>query len=93
MRYGTCTEVINGDTILVDNGYIKIRYSNVWAPERGTPLGDAAAEYNRGLALGKEVQYEPNGHIHLDHESIVAEVYVDGLWVNQEMRYWLATRV
>ena len=93
MREGVCTEVLNGDTIVLDGGHPKLRYSNVWAPVLDTPLGQAITERNKELVLGKAVQYVPNGHIHWDNESIVAEVYVDGLWLNQELRFWLTGRV
>lgn len=93
MRSGKCTAVFAGDMIAVDGGFTKIRYHNVWAPEKGTELGDEAAKYNEELVLGKELRYETTGYIHYDNVSIVAEVYVDNLWVNQEVRYWLAKRV
>jgi hypothetical protein len=50
-------------------------------------------EKNRALVLGKEVEYMPSGHIHWDNESILADVYVDGLWVNQDFRFWLSNRM
>ncbi len=91
-RNGTCTAVLNGDTIVLD-GATQVRYCNVWAPATGTPLGDALTELNRGLVLGKTVQYQPNGHLHWDGVSIVADVYLEDKWLNQELRFWLNQRV
>lgn len=93
MRTGTCTAVLSGDTIALDGGYPRLRYTNVWAPATDTPLGQAILERNRALVLGKEIGYIPNGHVHWDNESIVADVYVDGLWINQELRLWLSQRM
>ena len=93
MRLGICTAVYEGDMIAVDGGVTKLRYYNVWAPSRDTELGEAVTKYNQELVLGKEIEYESTGYIHSDHISIVSEVYVNGLWVNQEIRYWLAKRM
>ncbi len=93
MRSGICAAVYTGDMIAVDSGFTKLRYHNVWAPPLDTELGEAVAKYNEELVLGKEIRYESTGYIHTDNVSIVAEVYVDGLWLNQELRYWLAKRM
>ncbi len=92
MRSGICTAVYAGDMIAVDGGFTKLRYHNVWAPPRDTELGEAVTKLNEDMVLGKEIRYESTGYIHSDHVSIVADVYVDGTWVNQEIRYWLAKR-
>ena len=91
-RTGRCTEVLSGDTIRIDGGITEVRYSNVWAPALGTPLGDALLAHNRELVEGKEVTYLPNGHIHWDSKGMVSEVWVDGLWLNQHLRNWLSAR-
>ena len=92
-RFGVCIEVLSGDTIRVDDGgKTEVRYCNVWAPALGTPLGDALLAYNRELVLGKPVCYLPNGHIHWESNSIVSDVWVDGLWLNQHLRNWLGAR-
>ncbi|GEM_PF-2227227 len=88
-----CTGVLSGDTIRVDGGITEVRYCNVWAPPSGTPLGDALLAYNRELVLGKQIRYVPNGHIHWDGVGIIAEVYVDGVWLNQLFRNWLGARM
>ena len=93
MRSGKCTEVLNGDTIVLESGGVQLRYTNVWAPMVGTPLGDSVMEYNKALVLSKVVHYVPNGHIHWDNRSIIADVYLDGFWVNQELRSWLSRRM
>jgi len=93
VRAGVCTDVLSGDTITLDGGYPKLRYINVWAPTLDTPVGHALLEKNRAMVLGKEVQYLPSGHIHWDNESILADVYVDGVWLNQELRYWLSDKI
>lgn len=93
MRTGTCTEVLSGDTVLLDGGKVRLRYSNVWAPAPGASLGDAALAYNCELVLGRTLHYEPNGHIHWDAAGIVADVYVDGVWLNQALRSWLGERL
>lgn len=92
-RVAVCVEVLSGDTIVVDDGgRATVRYSNVWAPALGTPLGDALLELNRELVLGKQIRYVPNGHMHWDANAIIAEVYLGGLWVNQHLRGWLSVR-
>ncbi len=91
-RTGICTEVLTGDTIRVDGGITEVRFSNVWAPSLGTPLGDALLSYTRELVQGKELRYTPNGHIHWDSMGIVSEVYLDGVWLNQHLRSWLSAR-
>ncbi len=93
MRSGECTAVLTGDTIQLDGGGTQLRYTNVWAPSLGTPLGDALKAYNERLVLGRRVEYLPNGHVHWDSVSLIADVYVDGLWVNQELRFWLSRRM
>lgn len=92
MRTGTCTSVLGGDTILLDGGKVRLRYSNVWSPGPSTDLGDAALAYNTTLVLGRQVQYQPNGHVHWDGQSIIADVYLDGRWINQTLRDWFASR-
>lgn len=92
MRRGHCTAVLTGDTILVD-GSTQIRYTNVWAPALGTPLGDACADLNRALVLDQELEYQPNGHLHWDGVSMIADVYVGGRWLNQHLRTWLSSRI
>jgi hypothetical protein len=93
MRTGTCTSVVDGDTIVLGTGGARLRYSNVWAPALGTALGDALKQYNEALVFGKEVRYLPNGHVHWDSNSIIADVYVGDLWINQELRFWLSRRM
>jgi len=101
MRTGICAAVLSGDTILLDRGGTRLRYCNVWAPALGTPIGDALKEYNQKLVLGKALRYLPNGHVHWDSAAIIADVYVadpsqgveKSLWVNQELRFWLARRI
>ncbi len=95
MRSGICTSVLTGDTLVLDNGQaqVRVRISNVWAPTPGTPLGDAMHRYSSEVVLGKTVLYVPNGHIHWEDQSIVAEVYLDALWLNQALRGWLSQRM
>ena len=95
MRSGKCTAVLTGDTIILDDGRVQVRLSNVWAPSLGSPLGDAMHDYTRGLILGHSVRYVPNGHIHWGDQSLVAEVYLDldSTWLNQTLRDWLSRRV
>lgn len=93
MRIGKCTQVLTGDTVVLDQGSkVRLRYSNVWAPLLGTPLGEETRTYNQDLVLGKTLRYTPNGHVHWADQSIVAEVYLDDLWVNQALRSWLSSR-
>jgi len=92
LRNGKCTAVLSGDTIVVD-GNVQIRYTNVWAPALGTPLGDACSEVNRSLVFDKLLEYQPNGHLHWDGISMIADVYLEGAWVNQQLRSWLSRRM
>ena len=93
MRTGTCTAVVDGDTILLEGSGTRLRYCNVWAPALGSVLGDALLLRNRELVLGKTVSYLPNGHMHWEQGAIIADVYVDGLWVNHLLRLWLSQRM
>lgn len=93
MRTGTCTQVLSGDTIVLDGGKVLLRYSNVWAPDPKTDLGEAATACNTTLVQGQTLQYQPNGHMHWDGQSIIADVYLGGRWINQMLRDWLTSRI
>jgi len=51
------TRVIDGDTIVLDNG-IHVRYIGINTPERGKPFYKEATEANRQLVEGKKVRLE-----------------------------------
>ncbi len=93
MRHGVVTKVMSGDMLIVDNGYTTVRICNVWADQAPPEIADELRKVTEEMLLGKEIQYNPTGHIHFDNVSIVSEVYLGSTWVNQVLRYWLTTKL
>ncbi len=89
MRPGRVTRVLAGDMVEIDGGAAYLRYSNVWAPDVTDPIGDEMRQFNEQLVMGKDIEWRAIGHIHYDNVSIICEVYLDGKWINQRLRFWL----
>jgi len=89
LKTARCIHVIDGDTIELDDGE-RIRYEGVDALELGTPGGEEAKRVNESSVLNKIIQYEEKARDPFGR--IVAQVYVDGISVNQALidRGWRA---
>ncbi len=88
-----CSHVIDGDTIVLSDG-TKVRYLEINAPEiaheeqKGEPLGQVAARFNRGLVQGRTIEILINSrkprdrfgrllaHVFLLNGKLVSEVLV-----------------
>ena len=62
---GVCTEVVDGDTIYLDNGK-KVRFVGVNTPERGVEGYIASKNFVRKLCLNKEVGLDIDNAKHND---------------------------
>lgn len=84
------SEVIDGDTIRLDNGQ-KVRYIGVNTPETHRTdkitraMGERARAYNESLVLGKTVRLEFDVQEKDRFGRTLAYVYIDGLFVNAEL--------
>jgi endonuclease YncB( thermonuclease family) len=90
--YFAVSEVIDGDTIIVDDGKSShVRYIGIDAPEvarqdsPGDPLGDEATEFNRKLVSGKRVRLEFDNERYDVYGRTLAYVYAEGVSVNEEL--------
>lgn len=55
----TVVEVVDGDTVTVEvRIHARVRLVDCWAPENGTPEGDAATRYVRRIANEKDAVLE-----------------------------------
>lgn len=77
--------VLDGDTFETAHG-VRVRLAGFDAPELGEPGGKEAAEHLRKMILEKEVRIDQVG---TSYDRVVAEVYLDGESVNNEMGYYL----
>ncbi len=90
---GTVDRIVDGDTIKVwiGNTLETVRYIGVDTPEtvhpnRGVePYGKAAAEFNRSLVEGCQVQLEFDVDRRDRYGRLLAYVYVDTIFVNAEL--------
>ena len=85
-------EVIDGDTIAIDDGKGTIvRYLGIDTPETarqdspGDPFSAEARELNRKLVGGKRVSLEFDSEKYDVYGRLLAYVYVDGVSVNEEL--------
>jgi len=85
------TEVIDGDTVVIEGSDNHVRYLDIDAPEilhedsPGDPLGKEATNLNKSLVLGKKVKLEFDNGKFDAYGRELAYVYVDGVFVNQEI--------
>lgn len=80
---GVCTQVVDGDTIYLDNGE-KIRFVGVNTPERGVEGYIASKNFVQKLCLGKEVGIDVDDSKHSDrYGRTLGVVIVDGKNVNE----------
>ena len=79
----TCTKVVDGDTIYLDNGE-KIRFVGVNTPERGVEGYITSKNFVQKLCLNKEVGIDIDDSKHNDkYGRTLAVVIVDGKNVNE----------
>lgn len=78
------TQVIDGDTIVLDDGY-HVRYIGIDAPEKDEPYYSEARQANAELVLGKRVRLEKDISDQDKYNRLLRYVYVDGGFVNAEM--------
>ena len=83
---GRVVKVVDGDSITLlvnNNSQLKIRLAEIDTPERGQPYWRVSRQTLADLVAGKAVMAI---EIDIDrYHRIVAHVYVDGLWVNEEL--------
>ena len=82
MKTGVVDTVIDGDTFTLNSGET-IRLANVDAPEKGKPNAAKAREELNRLIGGKTITYDIKARD--TYGRLVAEVWVDGNNVNNEM--------
>jgi len=80
----TVLRVIDGDTCILEDGQ-SVRYSGINAPEKGEPLFDEATPANDRLVGGKEIRLELGSPQKDKGGRLLAYVFVDELFVNQEL--------
>ena len=93
------TEVIDGDTIAINDGKgTLVRYTGIDTPETarrdspGDPYSAEATEFNRKLVGGKRVRLEFDSERYDVYGRLLAYVYADDVLVNEELlRKGLAT--
>lgn len=78
-----CTEVVDGDTIYLDNGE-KVRFVGVNTPERGVEGYITSKNFVQKLCLNKEIGLDVDDSKHTDrYGRTLAVVIVDGKNVNE----------
>jgi len=80
----TVARVIDGDTCVLENEE-RVRYYGINAPEEGDPYFEEATESNHNLVAGKEVQLEPKDPSRDKDDRLLAYVFVNEVFVNEEL--------
>ena len=80
----TVVRVIDGDTCVLQNGE-RVRYLGINAPESGDPQFNDATQANHNLVVGKEVQLELQDPSRDIQGRLLAYVFLDGVFVNEEL--------
>jgi micrococcal nuclease len=80
----TVVRVIDGDTCALQNG-TPVRYLGINAPESGDPQFNEATQANSNLVVGKEVRLEPQDPSRDKEDRLLAYVFVDEVFVNEEL--------
>lgn len=79
-------DITDGDSLVVldpGNFQIRVRLANIDAPEPGQPWGRRSARVLRDLAAGQTVEM-----VETDRDQygrVVADLYVSGRYINQEL--------
>jgi micrococcal nuclease len=80
----TCTAVIDGDTISLENGEI-VRLIGIDAPELSQPGGEMSRQYLAQLILGKKITLDKGYEDRDKYNRLLRFVYIGRLCVNEEM--------
>ncbi len=85
-------EVIDGDTVVIDDAKnSRVRYLGIDTPEIGIqdspadPMSKEATDFNSQLVQGKKVRLEFDEQKYDVYGRILAYVYVDDVFVNEEL--------
>ncbi|MEQ1900392.1 MAG: thermonuclease family protein [Devosia sp.] len=92
---GTVSEIVDGDTVLLDNGLV-VRLIGIQAPKLALgregledwPNGEAARAALAGFALNKPVQLRYGGEEKDRYGRLLAQMFIaddSGAWVQQQM--------
>ncbi|MBI2485684.1 MAG: thermonuclease family protein [Deltaproteobacteria bacterium] len=83
--------VIDGDTVILGGVDTHVRYLGIDAPEiptdesPGDPLSPESKQFNERLVLGKKVKLEFDKEKYDHYGRMLAYIYVDGIFVNEEI--------
>ncbi len=80
-KKGRVKKVLDGDTIVLENGE-KIRYLSIDSPEEGEPFHDEAKRVNDSLVLEKRVRVEFDRKVKDRYSRFLGYVWLDTLLVN-----------
>ena len=80
----TVVRVIDGDTCVLENEE-RVRYRGINAPEEGDPYFNEATQANSDLVTGKVVRLEPKDPSRDTQGRLLAYVFVNNLFVNEEL--------
>ena len=84
-------EVIDGDTVTIKGFDTSVRYLGIDTPEilteysPGDPLAEKARDLNRRIVNGKKVRLEYDKQKYDDYGRLLANVFVDNTFVNEEI--------
>ncbi len=87
----TVSEVIDGDTVTIKGFDASVRYLGIDTPEiltedsPGDPLAEKARDLNRRIVNGKKVRLEFDKQKYDDYGRLLANVFVDNTFVNEEI--------
>jgi len=87
----TVSEVIDGDTVTIKGFDASVRYLGIDTPEiltedsPGDPLAEKARNLNRRIVNGKKVRLEFDKQKYDDYGRLLANVFVDTTFVNEEI--------
>ena len=80
----SCTSVIDGDTIRLDNGET-VRLIGIDAPELSQPGGELSRQYLAHLVLGKRISLDKGYEDKDKYNRLLRFVYIGTTCVNEEM--------
>src|SRR5574341_1718331 len=85
------SKVIDGDTVTIEGFDTSVRYLGIDTPEMltedspGDPLAEKARDLNRRIVNGKKVRLEFDKQKYDDYGRLLANVFVDNTFVNEEI--------
>ena len=80
----SCTSVIDGDTIRLDNGET-VRLIGIDAPELSQPGGEMSRQYLAQMVLGKKITLDKGYEDKDKYNRLLRFVYIGTICVNEEM--------